>query len=603
MKPWKFNRGIATSILVCLLLFNLNTFSYGERHWAQAEMEYLLSKGIVSGYPDGTLKPDNPITRAEFVRIINNVIGSSKVANVSFKDVKKTDWFYTDVAKAVKVGYVQGYGDNTFRPNNLITREEAAKIIVAAFGLEHEDFNKDSSFTDNHKISNWAKEYVYILKNKKYIAGYPDGTFRPKNPITRAEAMKMITNISGEIINAKGEYSLNVNKNILVNTLGVELKDTRIRGDLYLTVGIGNGDVILNNVKVNGNVYVTGGGTESVRIKDSNINKIVINNKLDNRVNVVLDNSKVSLIYVRENAKFTAKKGSIIETIIVTGESKITIEKDAKVDRVQVDADGVEITVNGTIETLIANADFILNGQKISKGTQLSLKDGKILDSKKDHKYKDRKDDRKGDRDDHKVNYRLIVELDKNEYDIDEIITLSGRVLKNNVGLKDIDITLKLGDIPITVEQVKTDENGQFTVKFTVPETTKEGQYKLIVKANEPVNLYKELNIKLLRKGEKYKFNVDLSKEKYTLNELITVRGQVLEENIGLSNIDITIQLKDYNGKEVITVEQLKTDAKGDFECSFKVPEVTEIGKYYLILKANEPLNNSQQFTIEIIDG
>lgn len=600
MRLWRFNRGIAISILVCLLLLNVSTFSYGEDHWAQAEMEYLLSKGIVSGYPDGQLRPDKPITRAEFVKIINNVIGGFELSTLSFIDVKRTDWFYNEVAKAVKVGYVQGYGDNTFRPNNLITREEAAKIIVTAFGLEYEDISKISSFTDSDKISNWAKKYVAILKSKKYITGYPDGTFRPNNPITRAEAMKMIASISGQIININGEYSIDISKNFLVNTQDVVLKNMHIRGDLYLTVGIGNGDVALNNVTVDGTIYITGGGTESILIKDSDVEKIVINNKLDERVNVVLDNSKVSLVFVNENAKLYAKKYTSIGTIIVAGESKITIGKDVKVDKVQVDSEGVEITVQGNIGTLIANVDFILNGQKISKGTELSLKDGKIIDSKKDHKVSDREDN---EDDDNKTNYQLIVELDKNEYSIDEVITLAGRVLKNNVGLKDIDITLKLGNIPITLEQLKTDEKGQFIVKFTVPETTEEGQYRLIVKANEPVNIFKELDIKLLGIGEKYKFNVELDKVEYTLNESIIVNGQVLKENIGLSNVDITLRLQDYDRKEIITVEQLKTDITGKFICSFKVPEVTKIGKYYLILKANEPLNDSLEFIIEIIDG
>ncbi|NLV76532.1 MAG: S-layer homology domain-containing protein, partial [Tissierellia bacterium] len=222
MKQHKASKGIVLGIMICILFFTATNLSYGEGHWAQDEIDYLLSKGIVSGYPDGTFKPDKPITRAEFIKIINKTICNNEKSHVPFKDVNENDWFYDEIAKAIKSGYVEGYGDNTFRPNNPITREEAAKILVTVFRLEDDNLNS-GSFVDQKEISNWAQEYVLLLKNKGYVSGYADGTFRPNAPITRAESVKMITNVSGEIINAKGEYSQSVAKNLLINTSDVTL--------------------------------------------------------------------------------------------------------------------------------------------------------------------------------------------------------------------------------------------------------------------------------------------------------------------------------------------------------------------------------------------
>lgn len=616
MKQCKISKSIVIcTLIICLLFFAVNTSSYGEEHWGQVEMDYLLSKGIISGYPDGTLKPDDYITRAEFVKIVNNVIGSYEEVELSFKDVDKKDWFYDEVAKAVKSGYVEGYGDNTFRPNSPITRQEVAKIIVTVFGLEDDDLNNDSRFVDQSRISNWAREYVFILKEKGYVSGYEDGTFRPNAPITRAESMKIITNVSGQIFNVEGEYFQDTAKNVLVNIPGVTLKDMHIEGDLYLVEGIGVGDVILDNIIVDGTTYITGGGPDSILIRNSNLKKIVIN-KVNGPIHVILDNSKVSSVIINENTNFTARNNTLIEDMEVKGKSSIEIERKSKVAKFVVKSMDVEIIVQGDIDSIIAKEDFKLNGNSIKKGAKLSIKNGQIIEksgSKRtitDIKTKpkdDYKDDEKDDDEDDKkpipIDYQFVVKLEKNEFTIDQAITLSGKVSKNNIGLTNVDITLKLGDEPISVEQFKTDENGEFNYTFMIPEDTVQGEYNLIIKANEPVNIVKKLDIKLLEINEGYKVNIELDKEKYMLNEIIAISGEVLENNVGLSDIDITLKLQNNDGKEMITVDQLKTNEMGGFGHTFMVPEDTILGDYKLIFKINEPLNRLLEFDIEIIDG
>ncbi len=600
--------------MICLLFFAATNLSYGEGHWAKDEIDYLLSKEIVSGYPDGTFKPDKPITRAEFVKIINKIIGNKGKSHVSFKDINENDWFYDEVAKAIKSGYVQGYGDNTFRPNNPITRQEAAKILVTAFRLEDDNLNS-GSFVDQKEISDWAQEYVLLLKNKGYVSGYADGSFRPNAPITRAESVKMITNVSGQIINVKGEYSKAIAKNLLVNTPGIVLKNIHIPGDLYLAEGIGEGDVVLDNVTIDGTVYITGGGADGISIRNSQLNKIIIN-RTDGLVHVIFDNSKASLVVVNKNTKLTAQKGTLIEQMKIIGKSSINIEKDAEVGKVEIKSKDVEMAVEGNVKSVIANEEYRLNNMSINKGTELSITDGKVVESKKDDEYKriepkDDYDDYKDDyRDDHEdeeeptpVDYTFTVKIDKDSYRLDERIILTGNVSKGNIGLSNVDITLKLGDEPITVDQLKTDKDGRFIYTFMVPENTVPGEYKLIIKANEPVNIVKKLTIKLLEIDERYSIDVKLNKESYTIDEMITVTGNILEGDTALHNVDITLKLQDEEGKDIISVDQLKTDNTGRFSYSFKVPEDTMLGKYKLILKLNEPIDRFLEFPIELIEG
>lgn len=200
------------SLLLALLLILSSTvaFTQGnevsdyETHWAKKEIDYMKEKKILSGYPDGTFRPDNNMTKAEFYRIINGLIGYSEKAKITFDDVKEIDWFYEEVQKAVKAGYIKQ--SQCLNPNNYITREEVAEILGIVFNIE-EDIEVAREFKDFHLIPENLRGIFGGLKKQGYIVGYPDGTFRPKSNITRAEVVKMLHNITGEIVNEAGAYT------------------------------------------------------------------------------------------------------------------------------------------------------------------------------------------------------------------------------------------------------------------------------------------------------------------------------------------------------------------------------------------------------------
>ncbi|QSX05985.1 FIVAR domain-containing protein [Sedimentibacter sp. zth1] len=188
------------SFIIVLSMFMLSLTSvYAQitdidTHWAKNEINYLVEKGILTGYPDGTFKPENNVSKVEFYKIINNTMGYKEEATFEFKDVRspEEDWFYYDVSKAVKAGYIT---DGEFLyPTEFITREEVARIIGVTFKLnENPEFT--AYFKDNLLISLDALGFIGTLKEKEYIIGFPDETFRPTNSIKRAELVKMLYNI------------------------------------------------------------------------------------------------------------------------------------------------------------------------------------------------------------------------------------------------------------------------------------------------------------------------------------------------------------------------------------------------------------------------
>ena len=95
-------------------------------HWAEDVIREWLASGLASGYPDNTFRPDANISRAEFMTLVNKAFYLTQGQLINFKDVQVSDWYYDTIARAVAAGYISGYPDGTIRPEQSITRQEAA---------------------------------------------------------------------------------------------------------------------------------------------------------------------------------------------------------------------------------------------------------------------------------------------------------------------------------------------------------------------------------------------------------------------------------------------------------------------------------------------
>jgi hypothetical protein len=252
-------------------------------HWASAQINNWLEKGLIRGYEDDSFKPDNNMSRAEFVAVLNRALGLTAKTKVVFSDVSANAWYADNVEKAQAAAYISGYEDNTFRPDNLITRVEVAKILSAVLKLKnYEDSTQLNGYQDAGNIPQWGKESLNSAIVEKYFQGYPDNTIRPINHISRAEAVTVLYQAMGTVYNAAGVYgpekdATAIKGNVTVSSAGVNIRNTKIEGNLILAAGIGDGNVELDNVIVTGRTVINGGGAHSIIIRNSHLNEVLVN--------------------------------------------------------------------------------------------------------------------------------------------------------------------------------------------------------------------------------------------------------------------------------------------------------------------------------------
>lgn len=161
-------------------------------HWAKS---YIID-GMNKGWVDTTnvFKPENFITRAEFIKIVNRAFNITQVGEESFSDVNPGDWFYDEVRIATNAGYINGRGNGIFAPYDPITRQEAAKIIGYITNKIDYNFTYLSAFDDGYSVLDWAKPYVEGILKAGYMNGYAeDNTFKPSDNIKRSEAVTILS--------------------------------------------------------------------------------------------------------------------------------------------------------------------------------------------------------------------------------------------------------------------------------------------------------------------------------------------------------------------------------------------------------------------------
>ena len=178
---------------------NEKTFEDISSHWAKANIEILASKNIVSGMDHQRFGPNSQITRAQFVAMLIRSIGykGDETASKQLKDVSEETWYGKYVDTAMKLGIITGYEDGTFRPNKEITREEMAAMIMKTVQLiKKVDENAGAlGLADKNQISPWAEASAKSVVSAGIMGGYEDQTFRPKNKATRAEAVTVFKNM------------------------------------------------------------------------------------------------------------------------------------------------------------------------------------------------------------------------------------------------------------------------------------------------------------------------------------------------------------------------------------------------------------------------
>ncbi len=248
---------LSVSVVAVCLTASAAELTDIEGHWSEEYVEYGVDVGYINGYPDSTFKPDNAVTRAEFVKMVNSALGITRMAEISFFDIEESDWFYSDVRKATYAGYVTGYENGAFIASNLITRQETA-VILSRIATRSAEDKSIESFKDAKDVSDWALGAFEFAYSKGFLTGDDLGNLLPASSLTRGQAAKIL-------------YTLRTTENIYNGNYTVELDNALVSETIFTDDVIFASDADVSALTLDG-CRVLG----SVNIKAENDSDVVI---------------------------------------------------------------------------------------------------------------------------------------------------------------------------------------------------------------------------------------------------------------------------------------------------------------------------------------
>lgn len=395
MKPVKKLLSLSlalTFLLTCALPLGAlaaKSFSDVKGHWAEANITKAVDRGYINGYENGTFKPNNSVTRAEFCKMINNALGLRGTTSITFLDVNSGDWFYTELSKAVAAGYITGYEDGTFRANGYITRQEAA-VVLSRLVAEPESKKSLAELADGGSIASWAQSAAQTVYSKGYMAGDTQKKFNPAGNLTRAEAVKTIEGVLGK------ETVTATDSNIAANQ---SLNNTIYTGNLTIS---GTGSITMTNCSVLGSVSVN--GDASVRLNNTKIGRLTVNTTGGKAEITVAGSSEVRNTTVSSGATLTENSltGNGFQNLTISGTS-LTALGETKTNTFLAGLDNLSdvtltaantknlpITLSGKFDLINVNspANLVLRSGTVTlmsvaaggAGSQINLASGSVMD-------------------------------------------------------------------------------------------------------------------------------------------------------------------------------------------------------------------------------
>lgn len=219
---------LVVAMMTLSTVFAASNFSDVNGHWAENSIARWSEEGIVNGYEDDTFNPEGLLTRAELVAMIIRVFEPTEIADLkAYNDVDEDAWYYEALSKAAAMGLINGYEDNTMKPNAYVTRQEAFTMLNRAYGLAKAE-GALNDFEDAENVADWAKEAFGTFISNGFVGGYPDNTLQPEGLIKRSEIAKVLDNSIGKIIKEKGTYDLSdVEGIVIVKAKNVKLNNAK----------------------------------------------------------------------------------------------------------------------------------------------------------------------------------------------------------------------------------------------------------------------------------------------------------------------------------------------------------------------------------------
>lgn len=222
-------------------------------HWSGALVAALEAKGIVNGDELGRFEPDAPLTRAQLAKMLVLGLGFAEDAQLlsrypsRFEDVPVYHWGKGHIESLAEIGLTQGYADGSFHPNDPVTRAQLAVMLVRAAGLQEQARllgGAVTPYTDDRAVPSWARGEVALATKKGLVTGFPDGTFKPDQSVTRAEGSTILLrllDLKGGAFHLAGtliRFDVTESTGVLRDALGREHTFTMAFGAPYFRGGV-----------------------------------------------------------------------------------------------------------------------------------------------------------------------------------------------------------------------------------------------------------------------------------------------------------------------------------------------------------------------------
>lgn len=170
-------------------------------HWALGDVEWCWRRGLMNGVSDTLFAPDGVMTRSMFVTILGRLEGVDPIqwsGVASFEDVEHGSWYAPYASWAKSTGLITGRDAHTFAPAEPITRQELAALLQRYMLYRRLDLNgqETHAFTDSAAIATWATQAVDEVSRAGLLIGYPDGSFGPGEPLTRAQSATLLRRLA-----------------------------------------------------------------------------------------------------------------------------------------------------------------------------------------------------------------------------------------------------------------------------------------------------------------------------------------------------------------------------------------------------------------------
>lgn len=326
-----------------------------EGHWAEQAIEKWHTKGVIYGEGDQIFNPRGLVTRAQLATFIDRLFmyENPEQARV-YTDIVEDSWYEDSVLRVTSQGIMYTPG-NLFLPAQPVTRQEVAYALARAYKLSS---NEDQliAFEDDKDIDIWAKDSVQALAQSGYLKGYPDGTFKPKATITRAEFVTLIDQIVDTYLTTSGVYEVKTNGNVVIQASDVTLKNAVINGNVYITSGVGEGQVSLDHVTVNGCVYIMGGKVDL----SGDFNQIEIESTQP--INFKKGVAKTIKI-IKDNTHVTLHKDTLTHDLVIGGKGELIlngrVERSTTGEGERIKIKSAGVTIDGQYVPLKVSDDVI----------------------------------------------------------------------------------------------------------------------------------------------------------------------------------------------------------------------------------------------------